>query len=69
MQHKRAYDFFGGEAALSERIKRDEIKNKYCKDNNIYLLRISYQINYKSRDNIYFKIKEKIENILDEIQI
>ena len=28
---------------------------------------ISYQINYKSRDNIYFKIKEKIENILDEI--
>lgn len=69
MQHKIAYDFFGGENALLERIKRDDIKNKYCKDNNIYLLRMSYQINYKSRNNIYFKIKEKIENILDEIQI
>jgi very-short-patch-repair endonuclease len=67
LQHKTPYDFFGGESALSERMKRDEIKNAYCENKNIYLLRISYQINYKCRNNIYFKIKEKIESILNEI--
>ena len=34
--------FFDGEKGLKETQFRDEIKNKYCKDNNIPLLRIPY---------------------------
>lgn len=67
IQHKKAYDFFGGESALKERIKRDDIKNNFCKENNIKLLRISHFINYKNRESIYIKIKEKIEKALNEI--
>lgn len=36
--------------------QRDEIKNKYCKDNNINLIRLPYYLS----DN---DIKEKILNI------
>jgi hypothetical protein len=66
-QHSKSYYFFGGEDALINRIKRDEIKNKYCIENNIYLLRISHQINYKTRDRIYSKIERKIICTLNEI--
>jgi len=66
-QHSKSYYFFGGEYALINRIKRDEIKNKYCIENNIYLLRISHQINYKTRDRIYSKIERKIICTLNEI--
>lgn len=41
-QHFYAIDFFGGEKALKENQKRDKIKNDYCKDNNIPLIRIPY---------------------------
>ena len=46
---------------------RDDIKNNYCKENNINLLRISHQINYKIRDRVYNIIEEKINNVLNEI--
>ena len=39
-QHFRPVDYFGGEKTLSDIIFRDEIKNKYCINNKIYLLRI-----------------------------
>jgi hypothetical protein len=33
--------------SLTERQKRDKIKNEYCKQNNIHLIRIPYtDINY-----------------------
>lgn len=41
-QHYEAVDYFGGEKALLETQKRDKIKNEYCIDNNIRLLRIRY---------------------------
>lgn len=41
-QHFKAVDYFGGEEALNDIKFRDEIKNKYCLDNNINLLRIPY---------------------------
>ena len=41
-QHFEANMFFGGEKQLQKTIKNDEIKNKYCKDNNIPLIRIPY---------------------------
>ena len=52
IQHFEPVEYFGGEDSLiSNRIK-DEIKNKWCSDNNTKLLRISY------RENIEDKLKE-----------
>lgn len=41
-QHYKANDFFGGEKSFKDTQIRDKIKNNYCKDNNINLLRIPY---------------------------
>jgi hypothetical protein len=41
-QHYRPIDWFGGEEGFVEGQKRDQIKNQYCIDNNIPLLRIPY---------------------------
>jgi hypothetical protein len=67
LQHNYAYEFFGGEDALKERKIRDLIKNNYCIDNNIKLVRLSYAINYKTKERISNIIEEKITNCLNEI--
>ncbi len=41
-QHFESIDYFGGDETLKEIQKRDSIKNKYCKENDIKLLRIKY---------------------------
>jgi very-short-patch-repair endonuclease len=41
-QHHKVNYFFGGENGLKETKKRDKIKDIYCIDNNILLLRIRY---------------------------
>lgn len=41
-QHYKPYKFFGGEESFKEQIIRDKIKEKYCRKNNINLLRIPY---------------------------
>ena len=41
-QHFKKFRFENDNTNLNERILKDEIKNKYCIDNNIKLLRISY---------------------------
>lgn len=41
-QHFKPNEFFGGDEALEETKIRDEIKNKYCENNNIKLIRIRY---------------------------
>ena len=56
-QHFEPIDFFGGEEGLKETKIRDQIKNEYCKKNNIPLLRISYK-----------DIKKMDEMIIDFIQ-
>jgi len=42
-QHSRSIDFFGGDDTLKLTKIKDNIKNKYCLDNNIKILRISYK--------------------------
>lgn len=42
-QHFEVVDFFGGEEGLKLTQESDAIKNKWCKDNNINLLRIHYK--------------------------
>ncbi len=52
VQHFKPLPYFGGTSGLESTKIRDGIKTKYCKDNNIGLLRISY--------NDINKIEEKI---------
>ena len=46
-QHFEAIDVFGGEEALKNNQTRDMLKNEYCKNKGIILLRIPY---YKIKD-------------------
>lgn len=41
-QHYNSSEYFGGEEKLKSTQKNDEIKNEYCKNNGISLLRIPY---------------------------
>lgn len=59
-QHFQGYDYFGGEEAYKIRHKHDLIKNKYCEDNNINLLRIPYTVTGED-------IGKVIQNKLDEL--
>lgn len=42
IQHYKSFDQFGGVDRLEYTKKYDNIKNEYCKKNNIYLIRIPY---------------------------
>lgn len=53
-QHFEAFEYFGGEESFKNIQKRDKIKNKFCEENNIRLIRIPY-----------WKL-DNIEKILDE---
>ena len=41
IQHFKPVEYFGGMESLNKTIKNDSIKNKYCLDNNIKLIRIN----------------------------
>ena len=56
-QHFKPSDFFGGEENLKQVQLRDSIKNQYCKDNNIPLLRIRYDED----------IQEELDNFLGSL--
>jgi len=49
IQHFKPIDFFGGEKSFQQTQIKDQIKNNYCLNNNINLLRIAYneKINQK----------------------
>lgn len=56
-QHYKSVPFFGGDRDFENRKRRDQIKNEYCKSNNILLIRLPYYLSHK-------EIKEKIMNII-----
>jgi very-short-patch-repair endonuclease len=43
-QHTRPVDFFGGEEQYQRRAHNDNIKNEYCKENGINLIRLSHTL-------------------------
>jgi len=45
LQHYKPINFFGGKKAFKKQVKKDNIKKKYCKDNNITLIIIRYDQN------------------------
>lgn len=57
IQHFEAKDFFGGKEQFKIRQEHDELKNKYAKNNNIPLLRISYDTTQK-------EAREQLESFL-----
>jgi hypothetical protein len=57
-QHFGVVDYFGGDSAFKKRQKLDKIKDNFCKNNSILLLRIKYT-NYKNIELIlsrFFKL-------------
>jgi very-short-patch-repair endonuclease len=54
IQHYKPIDYFGGESELNNTKIRDNIKNNYCKNNNINLIRIKYNDNITKKLNIIF---------------
>lgn len=46
-QHFEAVNFYGGEESFQNTRRRDNIKNKYCKDNGISLYRLPYTMTDK----------------------
>lgn len=55
-QHFIPFKHFGGKKKLKLYKKRDSIKNNYCLENNIKLIRINYQINLKNIDEFLNKL-------------
>ena len=53
-QHFKPSKFFGGEKAFKVRQKHDQIKNEYCKNNGISLLRIPYFKNIEEELNNFY---------------
>lgn len=43
-QHYRPVDWFGGKASFDKQKKRDKLKDQYCKDHGIKLIRIPYTV-------------------------
>lgn len=53
--HYKSVEFFGGNKSLKKTLEHDVIKNKFCKENNINLIRISY-LNFSNIYNILSNI-------------
>jgi very-short-patch-repair endonuclease len=57
-QHFESIEYFGGDQTFYETQIKDKIKNEYCKNNNIHLIRISY------KENVSEKLNYELANIL-----
>jgi Zn finger protein HypA/HybF involved in hydrogenase expression len=53
--HYNSVEFFGGNEHLKKTLKHDAIKSKFCKENNINLIRISY-FNFQNINKILLNI-------------
>lgn len=55
-QHFEPVDLFGGEDGFAKRQKNDNIKNKYCLEHNITLIRIPYTLSKEEISNCVLSI-------------
>ena len=58
-QHDKPIEYFGGEETFKKTQKRDGIKDAYCKENNIPLIRIKY----RSKGRIYEILNKEIKKL------
>ena len=56
IQHYEPIDYFGGQEAFETTVKHDNMKNEYCKNNGISLLRIPYFKNVEEELNNFLFI-------------
>lgn len=69
-QHFDSIKYFGGEDGLKKINKHDQIKNIFCKENNINLIRIPYNKNInKLMTAVMISLKLKLERPLVAIDI
>ncbi len=61
IQHFKPIEYFGGDMAFKEIVKRDLIKTNYCLLNNICLLRIRYDENVVESLEQYFNNTKLLE--------
>lgn len=61
-QHYNPISIFGGEDALKKQIIKDQVKRKYCTENNIKLLEVSYKDNIQKVLTAEYFTNYKIEN-------
>ena len=66
-QHFEPVNRFGGEKGFRQRQHNDQIKNQYCKDNNIKLIRIPYWDFDNIEDILNEELKDLINNNEDEV--
>ena len=67
-QHEKPIPHFGGEEYYQYIKENDEKKNRYCKDNNINLLRIPYkEINNEEQIILNYIEQIKIKQLLDKV--
>lgn len=59
-QHFKPIKWFGGESNFKKQKQRDEIKNKYCEENDIKLIRIPYY-NFCNIHNI---LKKELDDLV-----
>lgn len=52
-QHYKSVEIWGGEEALKEVQLRDQIKNEYCKEHNLPLLRIRFDEDIEEKLNLF----------------
>lgn len=53
-QHYEPIDYFGGEEAFKKVVMRDKIKENYCSENNICLIKIAYNMDiYEELQKLY----------------
>ena len=57
-QHYEPVNYFGGKESFQRQVMLDRIKDEFCKDNNINLIRIPYTV--KNRKDIEKYIRERI---------
>jgi very-short-patch-repair endonuclease len=55
-QHFEPVEFFGGKKIFNEIKNRDQLKNKFCEDNGIFLLRIPYNKNNDEIEKIIINV-------------
>lgn len=59
-QHYEPVNLFGGEEAFEKLKRKDEVKNKWCKDNNYKLLRLKYTLTI---DELYSEISKLLDSL------
>jgi hypothetical protein len=55
IQHFKPVNFFGGDIRFNKIKETDKLKDDYCKENKINMLRISYKEDIKTKLDEYFK--------------